>query len=223
MKRLVLFVEGEGEVKAAPALVGRLRSHLSVELQDAFFVDNYVFRVGGIQNLIGKKADQLARYLSAARKRPDFAAALLILDGDSKWTKTQPFCAVKMALELAESARDAGAETLFSFAVVILRQEYESILIAVADQIGITLDANAPVNVEEAPRDAKGWLNKHHPDGYRATSDQVQLTQMVNDWSPAKSLRCFRRLEHAINELAEAVKSGQHIVSPMSRKSVSEA
>jgi hypothetical protein len=67
---------------------------------------------------------------------------------------------------------------------------------------------------EESPRDAKGWLHKNLVDGYNPTDRQLELTRAVRDWSPVQLLNCFQRLEHALVELAIAVKTSRHIVSP---------
>jgi len=65
MSRLVLFVDGEGDVEAAPALIGRLRTELPSELQ-GWFVDNKPFRTGGLSNLTGNQAEKWSRHLQAA-------------------------------------------------------------------------------------------------------------------------------------------------------------
>jgi len=49
-KRLVLLVEGQGEVEAAPVLVGRLLEERSAF--DAIFLDPYPFRVGGYSSVV---------------------------------------------------------------------------------------------------------------------------------------------------------------------------
>jgi hypothetical protein len=48
MKRLVLLVEGYGDVQAAPSLVGRLIAHLPDDLQGQLFLDNAPMRVGNV-------------------------------------------------------------------------------------------------------------------------------------------------------------------------------
>jgi hypothetical protein len=42
----------------------------------------------------------------------------------------------------------------------------------------------------------------------------LELTRAVKDWTPARSLNCFQRLEHALEELAVAVMTSQYVVSP---------
>jgi hypothetical protein len=217
MKRLVLFVEGEGDVQAVPALIGRFLSEMPPDLQGHLYLDNRAFRVGGVQQLTGQRQrqDNYLNHLKNAARRQHLGAILVVLDGDVDRVEGQPFCPVPVARLLADRGREAGAGALFSLAVVFLRQEYESLLISVADQLpGLKAGALRPAQVEDAPRDAKGWLNQHLNAGYRSAEDQLSLTKALTNWAPARQLRCFRRLEHAIAELAKAVATGQHVASP---------
>src|SRR5258708_11523093 len=215
MKRLVLLVEGSGDVQAVPSLVGGLLTRLPDEFQGQLFLDNAPLRIGGVHQITGKRQGDLPRHLGNAAKRPRLGATLLILDGDADRVEGRPFCAVEVARTLAQRATAAGAGSQFSFAAVFLRQEYESLLIAVADQLpGLNLGVTLPPAPEESPRDAKGWLHKHLADGYNPTDRQLELTRAVKDWTPVRSLNCFQRLEHALIELAGAGATSRHIVSP---------
>jgi hypothetical protein len=215
MKRLVLLVESFGDVMAAPALVGKLLTQLPSELQGQLFLDNAPMKIGGVHQITGQRQGDLVRHLGNAAKRPSLGAALLILDGDADRVEGQPFCVVEVARMIAQRAMAAGAGRLFSFAAVFLRQEYESLLLTVASQLpGLKPGVTLPPTPEEAPRDAKGWLNEHLTDGYNPTGCQLELTRAVQDWAPVRMLRCFQRLERALSELAAATAAGQHIVSP---------
>ena len=215
MKRLVLLVEADGDVQAVPSLVGRLLTQLPEDLQGQLFLDNAPMKVGGLHQITGRRKGDLARHLGNATKRPKLGAALLILDGDADRLEGQPFCAVEAARTIAQRAIAAGAGRQFSFAVVFLRQEYESLLLAVADQLpGLRRGVPLPSSPEESPRDAKGWLHENLADGYNPTHRQLELTRAVKDWTPVGSLNCFQRLEHALKELAVAVATSKHIVSP---------
>src|SRR5262249_118222 len=129
MKRLVLLVEGDGDVQAVPSLVGRLLTELPDDYRGVLFLDNAPMRIGGVHQSTGKRQGDLARPLGNAAKRPKLGAALLILDGDTDRVEGKPFCAVETARTLAQRATAAGAGRQFSFAVVFLRQEYESLLL----------------------------------------------------------------------------------------------
>jgi hypothetical protein len=198
-----------------PALVGELLTQLPDDYQGQLFLDNAPMRIGGIHQITGKKQTDLARHLGNAAKRPKFGAALLILDGDADRVEGQPFCAVEIARTIAQRATIAGAGAMFSFAVVFLRQEYESLLLATADQLpGLKPDVSLPATPEESPRNAKGWLHANLVDGYNPTDRQLELTRAVKDWTPVRLLNCFQRLEHALLELAVATSTSQYTISP---------
>lgn len=231
-KRLVLFVEGQGDRSAVPVLIKRLLTERNA--WDCVTPDAAPFETGGVQNITGRKAGNWTRWLRAALKRPRAAAVLLILDGDREsvhneaTNRNEPFCAADVAKRLAAQAREAGAGNVFSVACVFARQEFESWLLAGIDSLrgqplpdgrpGVASTApDVEGDTDGSPRDAKGWLSRHLPNGYKETVDQELLTAMVSLESIRKrSPRSFRRLEHAMDELCEALRTGQHIASPVS-------
>ena len=164
MKRLVLFVEGEGEAEAVPRLVKRLLTEQNA--WDAVSLDDNTFRVGEINKLVKDNYREWKRKLAASLKRRDVGGVLLLLDGDVKKIGAEAFCAAKVAKSLASQATEVNGGKTFSVAVVFARQEYESWLIAGVQSLAgkrlpdgrvIVPDAKAPVgNLEESPRDAKG-------------------------------------------------------------------
>jgi hypothetical protein len=160
-----------------------------------------------------------AKWVNNLRKatlRPKLGAILTVLDGDSDYMEGTPFCPATTAIALAERARAAGAGSQFSLAIVFLRQEYESMLITAGRQLtGLPAEIALPTDPENHPRDAKGWLSKNLPDGYHEASQQHELTQSITDWAPIRTtMRSFRRLEHALHDLVQAVANDSHIVSP---------
>jgi len=231
-KRLVLFVEGEGDALALPPLVSRvLPQH---DPAQTLFLDGKPFRVGDLGGLVKSGAKEWIRLLKYARKtKKDLAAVLLVLDGDSKLFLKQPFCAKTAAFYLSEKAKEAGAGTVFSAAPVFALREYESWLIAGLegltgrplppdDRPGIKNDAIAPDgDLEASPRDAKGCLGKHMASGYKQTTDQAPLTKLLVeklDVARRRGMRSFRRFEEALAQLAAAVACGKHIVTPEESK-----
>src|SRR5262245_42730935 len=121
MKRLVLLVEGDGDVLAMPSLVGELLTLLPDHLQGQLFLDNAPMKVGGLHQITGKKRrGNLVRHLGNAAKRTKFGAGLLVLDGDADRFEDEdgPFCPVKVARVLGERAAAAGAGKTFSLATV---------------------------------------------------------------------------------------------------------
>lgn len=226
-RRLVLFVEGPGDHAAVPILVRKLLTEANA--WDAVRLDTNPMTVGDVGSLVKGDGKEWKRYLEAAKRgRKPLGAVLLLLDGDVKRVGKEVFCARTFAARFAAQAKEAGAGTLFSVGVVFARQEFESWLIACVDRLagnslpggrdGIRAGTRPPVqDVEEAPRDAKGWLGEHLADGYKELIDQPLLTRLMVDHLDAvrqRGLRSFRRLEDALKQLVEAVRSGVPIVSP---------
>ncbi len=219
-RRLVLCVEGDGDVAAAPILVKKLLTEL--QGWDCLFLDPAPIRIGGVTNLFGKKAANWCQKLLVAAKRGNLGGVLLLQDGDTAPLPGQPFCAKEVGASLTERARTTGAGTQFSVSCVFALQEYESWLIAGVESLaGKPLPdgrtgACAPAgDLESAPRNAKGWLSQQMENGYKETTHQEPLTDMVDlTVVRQRNLRSFRRLESALRELIEAIRSGQHIVSP---------
>lgn len=223
MKRIVLFVEGDGEATAIPQLVKRLLAEQ--QAWDAVILDERTFRVGAINKIVKDDYREWKRKLSASLKRRNVGGALLILDGDIKRVGNAPFCAAAVARSLAEVARSVGGGSTFSVATVFARQEYESWLIAGMESFaGKTFPDGRKVqthallpegDLEATPRDAKGWLNKAIDGGYKPTRDQATLTQWLDLQIVRKrSMRSFRRLEAAVLELVTAIRTENHVATP---------
>ena len=238
-RRLVLLVEGHGEVAAAPVLVDRLLKsyHANKPVFDALYLDKTPLRVGGypVIRSSGKSAkvreqnfDEWRRFLRlAVTSRRNVGGCLLLLDGDCETTlPDQKFCAMQAAYLLAEEAEKVGAGKLFSLAIVFACLEFESWLVAGAEslvnkklsdeRLAIkSLIESIPPDPEIAPRDAKRWFAKTMPMGYSPTRDQAELTRLVDlDAIRARNMRSFRRLEAALNQLTSAIRSGEHIITP---------
>ena len=221
-KRLVLFVEGDADEAAVHVLVRKVLTGLGG--WEDFFLDDYVFRVGGIHGVTGSKRHDWVRWLGAANKRPNLGAVLLVLDGDADSVEGQPFCAARVAATLAQRAREAGAGQCFSVACVFACREYESWLIAGVDSLrgkplddgrpGLRTDApNCPADTDVHPRGAKEWFKMNMERGYKPTTDQKPLTELLDLEVVRSRARSFRRLESALRQLMAAVKSGKHIPS----------
>jgi hypothetical protein len=225
LKRLVLFVEGKGDIFAAPALIGKLLHELQAS-DPAAFLDSKPLRVGGVTSLFGKKAKNWTDNLQVAVKRGNLGGILLLLDGDVEAWPDKRFCARNVGRDLSRRARAAGAGSVFSVASVFACQEFESWLIAGIESLAgkklangrIEIPANlkAPAgDLERHPRDAKGWLNQYIPAGYNPPTDQEPLTRAVDlNAIRQHNLRSFRRLESALRQLVVAIRSGKHIVTP---------
>ena len=142
---------------------------------------------------------------------------MAVLDADADKFEGKPFCAVEATTILAERAKEAGAGVLFSFGIVLLSKEYESILIAAAAQLpGLAADVSIPA-LPESIRGAKEWLSTHLPEGYSSVAHQNELTKAVSDWRPVRAThRSFRRFENALLQLVEAIRTEKHVVTPSS-------
>ena len=123
-KRLVLFVEGEGDVTAAPALVKRLLTELAT--WDCLSLDPDPFRIGAVNNLFGKSEQNWIKKLHFAAKGGNLGGVLLLQDGDITLKQGQPFCARDISRDLSRRACAAGAGSVFSVASVFACQEFES-------------------------------------------------------------------------------------------------
>jgi hypothetical protein len=69
MRRLVLFVEGDGEVDAVPTLVNRLLSEGGV--WPDILLDEDPFQVGSVDKLVKADFHDWKRYLKASLKRSE--------------------------------------------------------------------------------------------------------------------------------------------------------
>jgi len=229
MPRLVVFVEGKGDTKAVVRLVARLLDERKA-FDGSLYLDDNPIRIGPIERVTGRKADEWLRKLKLARLRPDLGGVLLVLDGDRDTVEGRPFCSGSVAQLLAERARGAGAGTLFSVACVFAMREFESWLIGgIASLAGRTLpDGSAGVTPDATfPKDAemirgcKEWLAQHMKNGYNPTIHQLPLVNMLDlRMLRASGLRSFARLEHALDELVAAIRVANHVSTPMKQTSV---
>jgi len=224
MKRIVLFVEGDGDALAVPVLVGRLLEGL--QPWDCLYLDPRPFVVRGVGRLLKNDCENWIRWLGAAAKRREVGAVLLLLDGDMPRIHGKLFCAANVARRLAREATRARGGKLFSVATVFACQEYESWLIAGVESLagnplkdgrpGVRFGTTPPDgDLESVPRDAKGWLSKVMASGYNSVRDQAPLTEIV-DWDVVRNrpMRSFRRLENAVSQIVSAIRNESPLTSP---------
>ena len=149
---------------------------------------------------------------------------LLFLDGDTKSRNAERFCAWTVVRGIAREAISIGAGKIFSVAVVLVRQEYETWFIASNEAIaGSRLPDGRLISkreipygdLEESPRNAKGWMNRVVQGGYKPTVDQASVTDLLNlEVLRCQNLRSFRRFESALEELVTAIRNESHVVTP---------
>jgi hypothetical protein len=224
-KRLVLFVEGQGDADAVPTLVARLLEEQNAS--DCLFLGES-FILHGLQKITGKNVAEWTKKLRAAIKRSNTGAVLFLMDGDPDKFEGKPFCAATVAKELCNRARTVGAGVTFSLACVFACKEYESWFLASLHTLagkplppdqrpGVRAGAQSVPDSENTPRDAKGELGRNMLSGYKQTTDQGPLTRLlVADLSAVRAakLRSFARLEHAVAQLVNAIRTGQHVATP---------
>ena len=228
MKRLVLLVEGEGDRLAVPVLVRRLLEEKKA--WDCLWLHDKPILTKGIHAITGRREKEWTRLLGVAgyRLAKTGGGVLALIDGDAKTIEGKPFCAGETARLLTERAQSVGAGKTFSLACVFAKQEFESWLAA-----GIESLAGKPLqpghrpgvkpltkyditDPEAAPRNAKLWMNERMERGYKPTTDQKPLAELV-DLSEIRSrkLRSFECLERAIDRLLHAFRTDIHTLSPM--------
>ena len=219
-KRIVLFCEGQGEVQALPALVEKFLAQLDPVARQKIFCDPNPFRIGDLTTLVNKGSmERWANLVKAAAMRKHVGAMLLVLDGDHDLVKfptlqgQRLFCAAEFATLLARQARAVGAGRDFSLAVVFVRQEFESWLIAGCPEF----QAHAPKNPTdiESNKGAKGWIERHRRATYKPTRDQAELTATLDIHAPLlNQMRSFQRLKNAMSQLVQAVCENQPVCTP---------
>ena len=206
---IVIIVEGDGEVEAAPSLIRRI-------LWERLFRYD-IPRIKSMptnskSNLL-KRFEQFLEY--AIGEDPDAILALVDADDDE--------CPVEEARDLANraSALNLGVPV----AVVYAKSEYETWFISslsegtgerIRAMLNIASSVIAPEDVEGI-RGAKEWLEGHMPQdqGYKETSDQENLTHHIDMELTHSKSRSFRRLCHAVEELVGAIDESEVVVTPM--------
>jgi len=221
-RELVLMVEGDSEAASVPGLVHRLLDGCNGH--DALYVGT-TMRVGGLQNLVHAGSEERwLRFLHRAALKPNLGAVLLLLDGDTKARHPlrtsegeKVFCARTLAgllARLAERHTEAGKQ--FSVAVVFARQEFESWLLAGCPELASRL-AGTVSHPEEAPRDAKGRIAELTGVPYKETTHQPHYTRRLDVdvlLNRVPKMRSFHRMQHAMQQLTEAARSGRHVCTP---------
>lgn len=203
--KIYAIVEGHGEANPPPSggqpAVYVLISKLLQELQCwTLFVRG---RIPPFRMKYGEffRDDKLERVIRYHDKYEDCAAVLILLDMDDD-------CPKEKALEIANRIRNMGTLP-FSVVIVCAKREYEAWFLASLEMIH---DGRVYDGEPEEKRDAKGWLRRQF--GYKPTRHQAEYTYAIDTTLACERSRSFRRLYHAFQELVEAVKEGQPIVSP---------
>ena len=209
-RNIIAIVEGAGDKDAVQLLIRRI-------LEERFAIyDILVSRpkvANGKPNLI-KNFVKFVKYAMIE----GCAAILVLLDADRD-------CPVELARCLALKASALNAP--IPIAVACAASEYEAWLVCslsaqegngIRRRLEIPSSVACPEDVESI-RDAKAWLTNQmlRDRAYKETADQVALTQYIAIKAVHERSRSFRRLCHAVQELAEAVDACMSAVTPVFR------
>jgi len=227
MKRLVLLGEGHGDVAALPVLVRKFLREKGKE--DRFFVDREVIResspVKWDKEAASPDCTKWISRVTLASRRPNLGGVLAIYDGDAPTFPAgsgSSFCAGNAAKLMARAAAEAGAGKAFSLAVVFARVEYESWIVAGVESLAgkrykdgrLVLPPDVKFPTGDPESHGKRWLEQNCR-GYRPARDQSAMTELLDlAVVRAKGLRSFKRLEHALDQLMDAVARDTHISTP---------
>jgi len=203
--KIIPIVEGDGEKNAFPILLRRL-------LHETY--DRYDVEISSAKSAYGRpnltKPNGLEKFLNyAAIEKANGIIVLLDADED---------CAVELACALGNRTQQRGLT--IPTVIVCAKCEYEAWFLAslatVAGKKGIKTDAAFDGDVE-AKRNVKGWLSAQMPAGtiYKETLDQASLTANIDFTLARAHSRSFRRLEHAVEQLLDAIDHNRTIVTPL--------
>lgn len=203
---IVPIVEGAGDKNAAPGLVRRILVQLG----------RYDIGVGQAKVTNGKpsllkKFEQFLKYAIV-----DGCKAILVLvDADADCPLEEVPClttraeALNLPVPVAIVYAKCEYETWF---VCSLSANKES---AIRKRLELPKGLAMPAEPEKV-RDAKDWLTRHMPahKTYKETADQEPLTHHIDLELVREKSRSFRRLFHAVEELALAVDCKRTAVTP---------
>jgi hypothetical protein len=208
MRSIVTFVEGDGDVAAAPILLRRILAKM--ERYD--WIATRAIQVRSLANFVNRLDD----FLGYVEQDASSAGALVLLDLDDGCPRAE-------AHALTERLRAYNAA--FPIAVVFAHREYEAWFLASM----WSLSLNAAIGEQrrnypgepEAPRDSKGWISQQMGMGraYKERINQPQFTQKMSLRRAYARSRSFRRLCGAVRELIELADRGERgLVTPAAER-----
>lgn len=178
------IVEGHGEVTAVPVLLRRL--HQALEPSQGLTV-NPPIRVKA--QAFFKMDHDFRRFVSlaAAKAAQERGGVLILMDCEDD-------CPATLGPKLLAAAKGVRGDV--PYLVALARREFETWFIAAAPSLhgvcGLPAEMNAPAYFEDI-RDAKGWLGRQMPHGYKETEHQARLARQF-DLTQACRAQSFNRL-----------------------------
>ena len=196
---IVPIVEGPGDAEALPLMVRRILYER---------LERYDVQVAsGRQNVVtaggrGQLKVNIEKFVRHAQRKPGCDSILVLIDTDDEC------CPVELAEELRSRAGSAGVTRPLQ--VVCAHHAYEAWFLASIDTIRDYLDLIPQATLMAAPKNQhspKGWLSANMQNGrsYKPTSHQLALSQRVDLASAYDKSRSFRRLCHAVEQLAAQI------------------
>lgn len=189
--KLVVIVEGHGEIQAAPILIRNILHHHQYYGPLEILPQRRKGMPGAVRDFENN--------FNIALKEAD--AVLLLLDFDCK----ECDCVAAASARFYEQAQGMRADMPFKVAFMV--KEFESLFLANPEatrKVLSNIPADLPFPADpESVRDAKGWLSKAMPSGYayKETVDQAKLTAALDlDYLRAHS-PSYRHLEKSLLSL----------------------
>jgi hypothetical protein len=177
------IVEGHGEVTAVPVLLRRL--YQALETSQRLTV-NEPIRVKA--QAFFKMDDDFRRFVSlaAGKAAQEQGGVLILMDCEDD-------CPATLGPKLLAAAKGVRGDV--PYLVILARREFETWFIAAAPSLrgvcGLPVDLTAPEYFDEI-RDAKGWLGRQMPHGYKETEHQTRLAAKF-DLNQARRAHSFDR------------------------------
>lgn len=195
MPSILIIVEGEGDIEAAPLLCRRLLG----ELYGAYDWSFVTHRRGSIANLKANNCAHFKRFLQAGYK--EGMPILWMLDNDENE------CARSLVREFYQHVNSIGVQQPLAFC--LWTREYETMFLYdpefLAAKLGIQ-ELSIPDSPENR-RGAKELLSKQmpHGQGYKERVNQPALTAGISLERLKENYRSFQHFERALIWLTQRV------------------
>ncbi|CAN7645438.1 DUF4276 family protein [Phenylobacterium sp. LjRoot225] len=186
--RLALIVEGPGDAAAIPCLMAKTAIMVGDNIYAAPPITS-----GGIHKL--RRAGHLEKMVLLADSR-DVDAILLIVDVDDD-------CPVQVSKEFHGRIETIKDRVRSELRIALCVREYECWFLEGIENLRISApdygwDVNFVCNNPEQKRDAKGLINEAMSKHYKATTDQLILTQRLDLKSLYEKSRSYKRFVRAV-------------------------
>lgn len=193
MNLIVPIVEGHGELEAFPVLLRRLATWIAPNKHIDIAPPIRTGRDKFLNN-----SNEFSKILKLAQLKANTGGrVMLLLDADDD-------CPVLLATKILSMSKQTTPH--LNLSVVIANREYEAWFLAAANSINgmrkFTLKLQIPVD-PDAPRNAKGWLDKQMNSGYNPILDQPAFSAKFDLNEAWENSRSFRRLCDEFIRLSE--------------------